>query len=429
MISRTVVAVEPLGTQVTIKLDNAPLVVQGLGDPMVIDLGAVTGDTPTELGRAIFELLYQCDAIKQTLTNTFAGAVNAPLSPLYFHIRAHAADSVPWELLHRTPGGFCVLDPGLPIGRIATSPRQVNTRPFQAPLRIVAVLSAADRSGMDQLTTLMRLVEGPAAAALDMRLHVISGEEKVLDAATGPRVSSELIGRTHPALAAQIAAARPHLLHVLCHGGAVAGTRVLSFAHFGDFEADHAEGSIRMSAGQFAAAALGSESWLVVLAACETADGAGGPALANSVVSEGVPAVIGMRRLVDLSAMERFCDALYPEIMELLARKLAAGNEAEVRVLDWASVLTNPRQVLSGADPTAADTWSDPVLYCQEQLLQVFLPSPALSPRDFAGLSARRETFAEVRGRLPRHTPPDVLAEMDAKIAELDRQLREAGLS
>jgi hypothetical protein len=429
MISRTVVAVEPMGQQVTLKLDDAPLVVPGLGDQMLIDLATVTGATSSEVGCAVLALLNQSDAIRQTLINAFASGVGTPLSPLYFHIRALAADSVPWELLRHEPGGFCALDPGLPIGRIATSPRRVPPRPFQAPLQVVAVLSAAGRSGMDQLTTLMKLVASPAATELDMRLHVISGEEKVLATATGPRVTSELIATGHPGLAAQIAAARPHLLHVLCHGGAVAGARVLSFAHFGDFEAGSDVGSVRMSAGQFAAAVQGSDPWLIVLSACQTADGGNGPALANSVVSEGVPAVIGMRRLVDLSAMDRFCEVLYPEILALLARKLAATGEDEIRVLEWAPVLTAPRQVLAGADPTVTDTWSDPVLYCQERELQVFLPSPTLSPHEFARLSAQRETFAGIRARLdPKYTPPDALAELDVRIAELNRQLHEAGL-
>jgi hypothetical protein len=426
MIGRTVIAIEPMGTQTTIKLDNAPLVVPGLGDQMLIDLSTIDGDTPAERGNAVLRLLMQSAAIQLTLVNSLSAAVNAKRSPLYFHIRAHAADGVPWEMLHHTPGGFCVLDPGLPIGRIATDPRPVHARPFRAPLRIVAVLSAAGRNGLDQLTTLLKLVASPAAATLGMQLHVISGDQRVLDAAVGSQVTKEMIGSDHPALAAQITAARPHLLHVLCHGGAAPGEQVLSFAHFGDFVAEKDEGSVRMSAGQLAAAVLDSDPWLVVLSACESAAGGSGPALANHVVSQGVPAVIGMRRLVNLSTMDKFCQALYPEIAKLLMATLATAGESEVRVLEWASVLTGPRQVLSGNDPNAADVWSDPVLYCQERELQIFLPSAALSPHDFAGLSARRDTFAEVRKRLdPQHTPPEVLADIDAHIADLDARLRE----
>jgi hypothetical protein len=426
MIGRTVIAIEPMGAQTTIKLDDAPLVVPGLGDQMLIDLSTIAGDTPAERGDAVLNLLKKSDAIEHTLTNSLAAAANAKKSPLYFHIRARAADGVPWELLHHLPGGFCVLDPGLPIGRIATDPRPVHARPFRPPLRIVAVLSAAGRSGREQLTALLKLVASPAATTLGMQLHVISGEQAVLDAAIGPQVTKEMIGSNHPALAAQIASARPHLLHVLCHGRATPGEQVLSFAHFGDFVRKQDEGSVRMSAGQFAQAVLDCDPWLVVLSACESAAGSSGPALANRVVSEGVPAVIGMRRLVDLSTMDKFCQELYPEISKLVVATLADAGESEVRILEWASVLTTPRQVLSGADPNAADAWSDPVLYCQEREVQIFLPSAALSPHDFAGLSARRDTFVEIRKRLdPQHTPPEFLADIDTRIAILDAQLRE----
>jgi hypothetical protein len=54
-----------------------------------------------------------------------------------------------------------------------------------------------------------------------------------------------------------------------------------------------------------------------VLSACDTAEAADGPALAHALVAGGIPAVVGMRRLVDLTDANRFCAALYPEYSRL----------------------------------------------------------------------------------------------------------------
>jgi hypothetical protein len=432
MTRRTIVALEPIGSQITLKLDSAPLAVPGLGDQMLIDLSTLAGNTLIERGQAVFTLLDQHEPIHLSLLSTLGMPVNTPLSPLYFHIRARAADSVPWETLYHTPGGFCALDPGLPIGRIAASRQQVAPRPFTSPLRIVAVLSAARRSGKRQVAALQAAVAAAGATALNVHLHVISGEQEVLDAAAGPHVTTELIATDQPALSRQITAAAPHILHVLCHGGVVGGERTLSFAHFGDVEADAEHGSVRMSARQLAAAVLPGDPWLIVLSACDTAEatsGEDGPALANNVVSAGVPAVIGMRRLVDLSAANQFCEALYPELLAVVATVLTPAPRPEVRVVDWAAALTNPRRVLGGADPSLGDAWTDPVLYVQDEVLQVFLPSARLGPDEFAKLSAKIDTFRRLRGRLdPLTTDPAVIADLDARITELEDDLAQAGV-
>jgi hypothetical protein len=49
-----------------------------------------------------------------------------------------------------------------------------------------------------------------------------------------------------------------------------------------------------------------------VLSACDTAEAADGPALAHDLVVGGIPAVAGMRRLVDLTDANRFCAAPLP---------------------------------------------------------------------------------------------------------------------
>jgi hypothetical protein len=69
------------------------------------------------------------------------------------------------------------------------------------------------------------------------------------------------------------------------------------------------------------------------------------------------------------------------------------------------------------------------VLYAQDDLLQVFLPSPRLSSADFAGPRGKLDQF---RGMLtwldPATTHPDVIKELQARITELEAAQAQAGL-
>ena len=245
---RTIVTFERLGTETTFKLDDAPLDIPGLGENLVIDISHVTGGTLVERGEALIALLNRHEPIRAGLGAVLASPPGSAPSPLYFHVRAASADALEWEQIYAAPYGFCALDKRWPVGRIAARSRPVNDRTFTPPLRIVAVLSAAGRSGVPQLQAILAGLRTPEAAAIGVSLHVISGEEAVLSAAVGPGVTSELIAATVPGLARQITRARPHILHTLCHGGAVAGLRTLAFAHLGDFEAGIQDsGSVRLS--------------------------------------------------------------------------------------------------------------------------------------------------------------------------------------
>jgi CHAT domain len=71
-----------------------------------------------------------------------------------------------------------------------------------------------------------------------------------------------------------------------------------------------------------------------VLSACDTAEAADGPALAHALVAGGIPAVVGMRRLVDLTDANRFCAALYPEVLAAIRTAVAADGPPGARTID-----------------------------------------------------------------------------------------------
>ena len=175
----------------------------------------------------------------------------------------------------------------------------------------------------------------------------------------------------------------------------------------------------------------------MILSACETAEAAtiqDGPALAHALVSAGIPAVIGMRRLVDLTDTNRFCAELYPELLAIVSdalQPIGPPNQPQgVRIIDWASALTAPRRAMSGADPCAVDSWTDPVLYVQDDALRVFPPSQQLSPSGYATLRAKLDQFQGYLETLdPATTAPGIIDEVRDRIAELEAALRQAGMN
>jgi hypothetical protein len=428
--TRTVIRLEKTGKSVSVTLDRAP--VHFDPNSWKVNLQRFVGTTIVERGQELLNLLVRHDPVKKVLGSAFDVPLNSPPSPLYFHIRALAADVIPWEQLHINGIGFCALDARWPIGRIAGRVDAVRGRAFRPPLRVVAVLSAAGRDGSDQLQALRTAVGN---AGMPIQLHVISGDEDLLAAVPGAGETFARIAGTGPDFCAQIADAKPHVLHILCHGGAEAGVRLLSFGRVDDFDTGRTDGRLRLPVGDLVAALTTCDPWLVVLAACETAgagDIANGRALAHEMVEQGVTAVIGMRKLVDLTETNRFCEHLYPEVLKEIRTAIqpaAGGGQTGERTIDWAVTLTNPRKVMSDGDPTAADSWLDPVLYAQMDDLRIFPPSGQLSPEDYAELQGRLDKFrAFLAAQDPATLAPDVEAEVRALIADTEEKLAEAGI-
>jgi hypothetical protein len=426
--SRTIIRLEKSGKSVSVTLDRAP----ELFDPnsWKINLQKIIGVTLAERGQELLGLLTKRDPVKTVLGSAFKRPVDSPPSPLYFHIRALVADPIPWEQLHVKDIGFCALDARWPIGRIAGREDAVRGRPFKAPLRIVAVLSAAGRDGSEQLEALRSAVDN---AGMPVQLHIISGDESVLTAATGDNITSAPIAGNVAEFCAQIVEAKPHVLHLLCHGGAEAGVSLLAFGRIDDFDAGRTDGRLRLPVSDLVGSLQACDPWLVVLAACESAgaadDVANGRALAHEMVEKGITAVIGMRRLVDLADTNRFCEHLYPGVLAEIRKAvqpLAEGESGE-RTIDWAVTLTTPRKVMSDGDPAAADSWLDPVLYAQREDLRIF-PPQRLSPEEIAELQGRLDKFRDFLAKQDAATlDPVVETEVRARIAEAEERLRTGG--
>jgi hypothetical protein len=350
------------------------------------------------------------------------------------------------------------------MGRIASTYKPVPVRGFQPPFKVVAVLSAAGQDGSKQLDALL------AAAAQDadaVKLQVITGDEAIRDRAQAGGADAELIAATAPELCTQIATAQPHVLHLLCHGQITAGVRTLRFARISDFDNDVKDfGSINVPVSDLAMALKLCDPWLVVLAACQSAggfDGGPGPAYAHALVNEGVAAVIGMRRLVDLSATNRFCAEFYPDVLTIVRKAVAPvapGVSVHERIIEWSEALTNARKVMSNPDPSVVDSWLDPVLYVQGDDLRLYpqaaepeVPPDEIPPMDVAPDDAgpgdepvaqqppqlSPEEYAELQGKLdqfhgiaaaadPATTDPATITAVQNLIAGVESRLAGAGV-
>jgi hypothetical protein len=435
---RTIVSFELLGQDTIFKLEDAPGDIPGLGRHEFADVSPLTAAGLVARGEALLKRLTAHPSVQAGLGAALTVPPGGEPAPLYFHMLAASADALPWEQIYDSMHGFCALDERWPIGRIARRRRTVTVRTFEPPLRIVAVLSAAGRSGLPQLETLLKAVASADATAIGTHLHVISGDEAVVEAAVGHQnVTGELIAGSASGLAQQLKEATPDIVHLLCHGGAAAGLRRLAFATLADADAvegganaEKAVGSLRLSVPDLVSALGSSDPWLLVLSACDSAEAADGPALAHDLAASGIPAVIGMRRLVDLTDTNLFCAALYPQVLRTINTAVAANGPAALRIIDWATSLTAPRKSMGGPDPSAADAWTDPVLYVQEEPFKVaFTPVlPVQDPAEYARLQGQLDIWRGYLARLdPETAAPAVLNEVLGIIAGLEAKLTPGG--
>ncbi len=429
--NRTVVDFELFGEQTVMQLEDAPVDIPGIQVSLPCDVSALPAATAQESGRILCDRLRAHFAVSAGLDELAGHPPGTPPAPLYLHMVASTADELPWELLWDAQQGFWAMDTRWPIARIARRRRVMADRAFAPPLTIVAVLAAAGQSGVRQMEALLSATAGPDAQALGTRLHVISAEDAVADVVAGaerPDVTHETLAGTAPAVMAQLSAARPHIVHLLCHGGMTAGVRTLAMANLADYDAGESTGTIRLKVADLVAALTPCDPWLVVLSACESAGAAGGTGLAHDLAGAGVPAVIGMRRLVDLTATNRFCAALYPQVMAAARQAVDPGGPPGARILDWAPCLTAARGALGGTEPGVADAWSDPVIYVQEDPLRVFPPSATLSATEYTALKAQLDVWSEYLRTLdPGTTPAGLITEVVGRIATLTAQLEVGG--
>ena len=385
---------------------------------------------PVELaGGEIYQRLAHHPGIRDALTrasHTPAGQVH----PIRIATNTGDAELLPWEVLFLAGGGFVALDPRWPIARVTGRPagRSNVDRLVKGKLAIAAVLAAKDRDAGPEWDALHGAV---AAGGVDCDLLVLVAQDDLRQRIAGlalPNVRTDFVPADADALLRRLAEHKPNLLHFFCHGIAEFGGQ-LEIATRNALQLG--EAPVYLGAQQLAQ--ISEHALLVTLNACEGALAASGAhSLAYLLVrmNGGAPAAIGMRHPLASATAHRFCRALYEEALRLLAGRLGAPGTFE---LDWSPVMRIPRNRLcaQGGGPLQAMAarcreWSVPVLYVRPEPLRVQVAS-ATAAEDPDYVFAMLETLRTQRAKMRPDTPPEMLAQLDTMIAQLQAVLAADG--
>jgi len=375
------------------------------------------------LVRTVGERIYAALATHPGVHAALTLALNAqPGTTHQIHLLTGLGDAegLPWETMHHGPAHFLGLDERWPLARIVAGPPTMKLGRFlEPPLRMVAVIAAADRDGIGEWEAIRRSV---VDSGLDVSLVVFLADDALRDhiaTSAVPRCETRFVPDSADGLIAEIERCRPQVLHIYAHGSS-------QFAGYLEIDT---RGHRTLGQPQVFLTAQGLERLrdqllLITLNACEgAAPSSDIRSLAYALVSKGVPAVVGMREAIDARDANIFCEAFYGAAFLALAGSIAP--RARVRV-DWAAPLQVARRALCKrlAGPpsiTAAQqkSWTLPVLYRipQDLWVRVADHTLALSISDQASVAAEIENLRAIRDGLPASTPQPSLDLFDSEIA------------
>jgi hypothetical protein len=281
---------------------------------------------------------------------------------------------------------------------------------------------------------------------LQLQIFVCQEELKIaIERLNDARVTVQYLSSKLELLNA-IQAFAPHILHFFCHGSTDGGAH-LRLANRADWDGEDPRGSIIIvpnDLDQFTSANVSGNVWLVVLNCCQGSAVVAHAtsledtySLARSLVTQGFPAVIGMREPIASGDAHVFCQAFYPSVFSILQETEQQGKAGtDFTEVEWARALYQPRAQLRdlhaenqppAVAAAACKEWTLPVIYIRPELfkLRVRSTNSALSEDEkkkllgqLRALRAGRETLQT----LPE-VPQAVLADIDQRMADLEKQL------
>jgi hypothetical protein len=373
--------------------------------PLQGDLGA------QEYGRAIYAELTKHSGVKELLADLRRRAEKVPI---YLWLNTTEGELLCWEALHDN-GTYLALE-RWPISRIA---REVNSAAqglpyeFEGSLRLMAILSAYGIRADKQAAQLCQAVAAARAQGLAVELHMVVGEEDLLDALkrqAGPGDTLAPLQGTGYDLLGHIQRFRPHLLHFFCHGRSTCGEHLLEMATIRDRDAERGAGSVQLRSGDLLNSPVLKNVWLVALNCCKMSQAVGEVrSLTHALVADGgVPAAVGMLEPIDAEDADAFCGYFYADLLTALGQRLGAAADGADRVIEWADALSGPRRGLRARSPVggARPPWTLPVLYVRGEPFMVRCVAPRSDrPRvqvrnDFlAGLARLLTAYPEARAQ------------------------------
>jgi hypothetical protein len=384
MTSRTIIAIEPNEHALQVRLKKSPAQLPGADytwrrldcDPD--DMPAWTdADAVRAHGRLIFQKLSTHPSVQKAIEWVLT-ATPEEEKALYFSLTAQDAERLCWEAIYSEDCEFLALDRRWPIARMTESMRDWSEIPreFEPPLRLLALVSAANIAGQEREWQELRDAVVHARAELPIHVTVLSGQKAVIDAvkadiAAGlPDVVVDALSDDREALNDRLARLHPHIVHVFSHGRVAAGVAQLELATLVDEMTKSPSGSLRLRIGDLKNFSALRDSWLVTLNCCQGAQASERlHSLAHQIVLEIAPAAIGMLEPIDAADAHVFTRNLYTALFEEIAHATRALTPGSAVTIQWCRVLQRPRRVVSQThsdDPNSHREWTLPVLYVRQ---------------------------------------------------------------
>lgn len=420
---------------------SASLRLKGLPNPMD---GGVTAE---EYGHDLLALLRTQRELREALDDALKAA-DDDVRPLCFKVEGQRAEelSLCWEALWEKSNKFLALNPRWPIGRIVDS-ASPTVRTFQAPLRIVAVMSAIGEEARPEWLGLQAAVRRARELGLAVHVTAVVGEQALLDelrkssdAESGWLTAVALEGKH--TLRQLLLDAPPHILHFFCHGWVGLGEGQLELATIGDRAEpeEDAKDSVAVTINELRTLVASKDLWLVTLNCCSGARSTQDVrSLAHNVVSAGAGAALGWREPVDARDANILCKTVYLELLSQMATQLVPAAAGTTVQLELAASVYGARDELRSSREGLL-TWTLPVLYLAREPLSVivFAPNPGEperldehGERDSGGATIHNAHVASVLSdadSLLVGAPPEIHARLRARISSAEaRAATEAG--
>jgi hypothetical protein len=395
MISRTIIAIEPNEDALQVRLKKSPAQLPGADytwrrldcDPDTMP--AWTDDDAVRAhGRLIFQKLSTHPSVQKAIEWVLAAAPEEEKA-LYFSLTAQDAERLCWEAIYSEDCEFLALDRRWPIARMTESLRDASEMPreFEPPLRVLALISAANIAGQEREWQELRDAVVHARAELPIHVTVMSGTNAVIDAVKAdiagglPDVVVEPLSDDREALSDRLLELRPHIVHFFSHGRVAAGVSQLELATLLDELMKNPSGSLRLRIGDLKSFQALRDSWLVTLNCCQGAQASERlHSLAHQIVLEIAPAAIGMLEPIDAADAHVFTRNLYQALFDEIVRATRALPPGGTVPVQWCRVLQRPRRVVSRThddDPNSHREWTLPVLYVRQDPFTICAPKSA----------------------------------------------------
>lgn len=378
------------------------------------------GSLVRDAGTALYERLSVHPGVKAALDRIPNAKLDDPC-PIYLQLTTPAAEVLPFEALFLPNHRFLALDDRSPIVRVAmaNATSGVIERLCETPIRAVAVISAAERHVYEE-EEWRALYQAFKESSVDFKLLVLAGRTALRDmiAQTGDsRITVAMIDGDEEMLVRAISDFAPVILHFFCHGR----TTPEAYLEVGN-KATHDLGDEPLYISHDHIRRASGSLLLVTLNACEgAAPVPDSHSLALAIAAKGgVPVVVGMREAIDAQDANLFTGAFYRALLQELHRTL---SNPQTEPPNWPALMRAPRDRLAhrqGGPPVAAAAahkrWSLPVLYMRPEELRLRRSGTL---EQLGELQALRS----LRSRFSKDSPPEMLDEIDRRIAELEKML------